>query len=91
MIPIVLEHHEKYDGSGYPRGLAGEAISLGGRIFAVADVYDALTSQRPYRAGLPPERALAIIAAGRGTHFDPAIADAFMDLMRARLGTSAAA
>jgi putative nucleotidyltransferase with HDIG domain len=91
VIPIVLEHHEKYDGSGYPRGLAGEAISLGGRIFAVADVYDALTSQRPYRPGLPPERALAIIAEGRGTHFDPTIADAFMDLMHRRLGTSTAA
>ena len=91
VIPIVLEHHEKYDGSGYPRGLAGEAISLAARIFAVADVYDALTSQRPYRVGLPPERALALIAAGRGKHFDPAIADAFIDLMHRRLGTAAAA
>jgi putative nucleotidyltransferase with HDIG domain len=84
VIPIVAEHHERYDGSGYPHALAGTDISLGGRIFAVADVYDALTSQRPYRDGLPPARAIEIVRAGRGSHFDPEIADAFVRMMAER-------
>ncbi len=89
VIPIVLEHHERFDGTGYPRGLTGEEISLGGRVFAVADVYDALTSSRPYRAGLSPERAMEAIHAGRGRHFDPKVVDAFVVLMRRRLGQAA--
>lgn len=75
---IALTHHEKWDGSGYPRGLAGEAIPLYGRICAVADVFDALTSERPYKDAFSNENALAILREGRGTHFDPAILDVFL-------------
>ncbi|MGE4293059.1 MAG: response regulator [Desulfovibrio sp.] len=70
-------HHERWDGSGYPDGLKGPAIPLFGRIIAVADVYDALTSDRPYRDGMPRDKALKIIAEGRGTHFCPDVVDAF--------------
>jgi putative nucleotidyltransferase with HDIG domain len=81
VIPIVLQHHEWFDGTGYPDGLAGEAISLGGRIFAVADVYDALTSDRPYRAGLSRERAIESIEQGSGRQFDPRVVEAFLAVM----------
>jgi putative nucleotidyltransferase with HDIG domain len=81
VIPIVLQHHEWFDGTGYPDGLAGEAISLGGRIFAVADVYDALTSDRPYRAGLAPERAVESIKQGAGRQFDPRVVEAFLEVI----------
>ncbi|QEP43957.1 two-component system response regulator [Ectothiorhodospiraceae bacterium BW-2] len=74
---IALTHHEKWDGSGYPQGLKGEAIPLAGRICAVADVFDALTTKRPYKEAWPLERALAVIDEGRGSHFDPAVVDAF--------------
>jgi putative nucleotidyltransferase with HDIG domain len=82
VIPIVLYHHERWDGSGYPRGLAGEAIPLLARVLAVADVYDALTSERPYRAGMDIETALAIIENGSGTHFEERIATAFIAMIR---------
>jgi PAS domain S-box-containing protein len=72
---IALSHHERYDGSGYPQGLAGEEIPLEGRITAVADVFDALLSDRAYRPALTLEEALEIISDGRGTHFDPQIVD----------------
>lgn len=75
---IAWAHHERWDGSGYPRGLSREAIPLPARIVALADVFDALSSDRPYRAAWPPERVLAEIVAGRGTHFDPRIVDAFL-------------
>jgi putative two-component system response regulator len=77
---IAGSHQEKWDGSGYPRGLRGEAIPLSGRLMAVADVYDALISKRIYKPPLPHERAVAIIRAGRGAHFDPDVADAFIEL-----------
>jgi HD-GYP domain-containing protein (c-di-GMP phosphodiesterase class II) len=77
---IVLAHHEKFDGTGYPRGLAGESIPLGARIFAVADVFDALTTDRPYKAALSYRSAADSIANGRGTHFDPDVADAFLKI-----------
>jgi len=76
---IALSHHEKWDGSGYPRGLAGEDIPLCGRICALADVFDALTTKRPYKNALSNERALEIMAAGRGSHFDPALYDLFLE------------
>lgn len=76
---IALSHHEKWDGSGYPRGLAGEDIPLYGRICAVADVFDALTSRRPYKQPYSNEKALSIMREGRGTHFDPDLLDLFMD------------
>lgn len=74
---IAHSHHEKWDGSGYPQGLAGDAIPLSARIVAVCDVYDALRSERPYKEAWPHDRAAAIIHEGRGTHFDPQMVDAF--------------
>lgn len=74
---IALSHHEKYDGSGYPQGLAGEAIPLAGRIIAIADVFDALTSERPYKRAWPLEKAADFLREGAGTHFDPAGVAAF--------------
>jgi len=76
---IALTHHECYDGSGYPRGLAGEEIPLEGRIVAVADVFDALLSDRCYRPALTMAEAVAIIETGRGSQFDPKIVDILLD------------
>jgi putative two-component system response regulator len=75
---IAWTHHERVDGSGYPRGLVGEEIPIHGRIAAVADVYDALTRDRPYRPAMPVSEATALMAAGRDTHFDPDVLDTFM-------------
>ena len=75
---MVFTHHEWWDGGGYPRGLAGEEIPIGGRILAVVDVYDALVASRPYRAPMPHEQAVGIIRAQRGTHFDPDVVDVFV-------------
>jgi len=83
VIPIVVQHHERFDGSGYPDGLAGEAIDHNARVLAVADVYDALISDRPYRPGLQRGRVLAVIEQGAGSHFDPAIVAAFLEIMAA--------
>lgn len=77
---IAYGHQEKWDGSGYPEGLVGDAIPVSARLMAVADVYDALISRRVYKEGMSHERAVSIIVEGRGTHFDPDIADAFMVL-----------
>lgn len=76
---IALAHHEKWDGTGYPEGLRGEDIPVEGRIAAVADVFDALTSERPYKAPWPVEEARDHVLQGRGTHFDPAIVDVFQE------------
>lgn len=76
---ITMSHHEKMDGTGYPNGLSGEDIPLWGRICAVADVFDALTSKRPYKKAFPNEKAYEILREGRGNHFDPDILDAFFD------------
>jgi len=76
---IVFTHHERWDGSGYPRGLRGDAIPIPGRLVAVVDTYDALVARRSYKDALPHDQALEIIRQGRGTHFDPAIVDAFLD------------
>ncbi len=73
---IALTHHEKWDGSGYPKGLKGSIIPLAGRIVAVADVFDALTSKRPYKEPFSSEKSYSIIKEGRGNHFDPDIVDA---------------
>ncbi|MCL2182107.1 MAG: response regulator [Chitinispirillia bacterium] len=72
-------HHERWDGTGYPRGLAGEAIPLEGRIMAVADVYDALVSERPYKKPFTHEQAVEIITKESGSHFDPKIVEAFLN------------
>jgi HAMP domain-containing protein len=77
MIPIVLYHHERFDGTGYPHGLRGHAIPALARVVAVVDVFDALVSDRPYREGWLPERAAAHIQENAGSHFDPAIVTAF--------------
>lgn len=76
-IDIPWHHHEKWDGSGYPYGLKGETIPLGARLFAVVDVWDALISDRPYRAAWPAEKVREDIEAGVGSHFDPAVVEAF--------------
>jgi putative two-component system response regulator len=76
---IARTHHERWDGLGYPRGLAGEAIPVEGRIAAVADVFDALTSDRVYRSALPVESATRMMREERGRHFDPVLLDAFLD------------
>jgi putative two-component system response regulator len=78
---IALSHHEKWDGSGYPAGLSGRDIPLVGRICAVADVFDALTSTRPYKEAFSVDKSLEIMEQGRGTHFDPAVLDAFLNSM----------
>ncbi len=78
---IALGHHEKWDGSGYPSGLAGEAIPFEARIVAIADVFDALTSERPYKKAWPVEEALNYLRENRGRHFDPALVDLFLTLM----------
>jgi putative two-component system response regulator len=75
---IALSHQEKWDGSGYPQGLAGEAIPVSARLMAVADVYDALISERVYKKAFTHDRARQLIVAGRGQHFDPDVVDAFL-------------
>jgi putative two-component system response regulator len=76
---IAQTHHERWDGKGYPLGLLGDDIPLEGRIVAVADVFDALSSKRPYKDPFPREKCFDILREGRGTQFDPAVIDAFFD------------
>ena len=83
LIPYALYHHERYDGEGYPFGLTGEEIPIEGRLIAVADTFDAMTSNRPYRKGLSPEIAVAELEKGKGTQFDPVIVDAMVRAYRA--------
>ena len=79
---VAREHHERWDGTGYPDHKSGEDISLAARIVAVADVYDALTSTRPYKEAWSPERGLAAIESESGKHFDPRVVAAFVALYR---------
>jgi len=81
---IVAQHHEWFDGSGYPNHLRGESITIHSRILALADVFDAITSDRPYRKGIPAQQALQIIREQSGTHFDPAVVAAFLTLCVSR-------
>jgi HD-GYP domain-containing protein (c-di-GMP phosphodiesterase class II) len=81
-LEIPHYHHEKWDGSGYPRGLRGNEIPLPARIFAVADVWDALTTNRPYREAWPRERARQYLMDESGTHFDPKVVEIFLGLLR---------
>lgn len=78
LYPLILYHHEDYDGSGYPEGLEGDEIPVGARIIHVADAFEAMTSKRPYRNSLGATEALRRLTEGRGTHFDPAVVDALM-------------
>ena len=80
-LDIPHFHHEKWDGTGYPRGLKGEAIPLSARIFAVADVWDALTRDRPYRKAWSKEKSLDYIRENAGKHFDPQVVEQFLNLM----------
>jgi putative two-component system response regulator len=82
---IALTHHEKFDGSGYPNGLVGEAIAIEGRIVAVADVFDALTTKRCYKPAFSIEKSVDIMAEGRATHFDPQLLDLFLNNLDAAL------
>jgi putative nucleotidyltransferase with HDIG domain len=82
VVPIVRAHHESWDGSGYPRGLRGEEIPIGARILSVVDCYDALTSDRPYRAAMSEQDAIAIIVERRGTMYDPHVVDTFLRVYR---------
>jgi putative two-component system response regulator len=75
---LALTHHERIDGTGYPRGLAGDEIPIEGRIAAVADVFDALTSDRVYRPAYQPDEAVALMREGRGRHFDAELLDLFL-------------
>ena len=77
---VVLHHHERWSGAGYPHGLRGEQIPLAARIFALADAFDAMTNDRPYRRALPLEQALAEIESGAGGQFDPELARVFVEL-----------
>lgn len=77
---IALTHHEKWDGSGYPKGLKGKAIPLVGQITAIADVFDALTSKRPYKEAFSVEKSFEIIREGRGNHFSPEVVDPFFEV-----------
>lgn len=85
-LELVHYHHERWDGSGYPQGLAGEAIPMAARIFAVVDVYDALTNDRPYRPAMPQDQALAYIQLQSGKHFEPRIVAEFLKLMKGTRG-----
>jgi HD-GYP domain-containing protein (c-di-GMP phosphodiesterase class II) len=79
-VDIILSHHERWDGSGYPRGLAREDIPITARAFAIADAFDAMTSDRPYRTAMGRERVLEVISDAAGSAYDPDIVDAFVDL-----------
>ena len=82
IIPIMANHHENYDGSGYPRGIKGIKIPIESRILSVADIYEALTADRPYRKGFSKKRAIAIIEEEKGRKLDPKITDLFLDMVK---------
>jgi putative nucleotidyltransferase with HDIG domain len=81
ILPLVLQHHERFDGQGYPNGLSGDAITLGARIIAVADVYDALVSDRPYRSGWTAQQAVELIRQEAGRQFDPLVVKVFLKVL----------
>ena len=81
-LDIPYSHHEKWDGSGYPQGLKGEKIPLAARIFAIVDVWDALSSERPYRDAWPKKKVHQYLKEQAGEHFDPAVVEAFLTLIQ---------
>jgi putative two-component system response regulator len=86
---IVYTHHERWDGAGYPEGLADEQIPIPGRVVAIVDMYDALVTRRVYRKPLSHDEAVDLIVEGRGTQFDPAVVDAFLQVVAALRDMSA--
>ena len=84
LVAIVRNHHERYDGAGYPDGLAGKAIPLAGRLVAVCDAYDAMVNQRPYRAAMPHAAAIEVLVAGRDQQWDAELVDAFVAIQEQR-------
>ncbi len=80
---VAESHHERWDGHGYPLGLIGSDVPLVGRIVAVADVFDALTHERPYKPAWPAEQAVALIRSSAGTQFDPRVVEAFLEIVAA--------
>lgn len=86
ILDAVANHHERWDGGGYPAGLAGENIPILGRIMAIADAFSAMTLDRPYRAGMDIEKALLEIEKGAGSQFDPRLARVFIEAMRSNSG-----
>ena len=84
--PIAFSHHERWDGKGYPDGLEGEQIPLSGRIMAVADAYDAMISDRPYRNGMPGEKVLSILREGAGSQWDPNIVEVLPEIIEPEEG-----
>lgn len=91
-VPIIRHHHERWDGAGYPDGLSGESIPIGARMVAVADAWDAMVTDRPYREGLPADEAVRRLRAGAGTQWDTRFVDGFLDLYQhGAIGTEARA
>jgi putative nucleotidyltransferase with HDIG domain len=84
IVPLIEQHHEWYNGGGYPHGLTGDEITMGGRILAVADVFDALISDRPYRPGMPLERVVSIVGEDAGRQFDPRVVETLMEIIKDR-------
>jgi HD-GYP domain-containing protein (c-di-GMP phosphodiesterase class II) len=84
-ISMIRHHHERWDGNGYPAGLKGYAIPFGARVIAVADGYDAMTSDRPYRNALSARQAIQILLEGRGKQWDASVVNAFVDMMSEKL------
>jgi len=82
MLPMIYHHHEFINGSGYPDGIAGDAIPLGARVLTVSDAYDAMTSDRPYRKAMSKERGLEILESEKGKQFDAHMVDVFVELAR---------
>jgi response regulator RpfG family c-di-GMP phosphodiesterase len=78
---VILDHHERWDGRGYPNGLAGEEIPIAARVFAVADAFDAMTSDRPYRAAMPKDEAIEVIRLESGGHYDPHVVEVFDEVV----------
>lgn len=89
IIPMIRQHHERWDGKGYPDGLSGDALRIEARIMAVADVYDAMTSDRPYRKGMDLERVLSIMESEAGHQLDPSVVEVFLDLMQEKSALAA--
>jgi HD-GYP domain-containing protein (c-di-GMP phosphodiesterase class II) len=83
-IPYVLYHHERWDGSGYPKGLDGRDIPIEGRVMAIADVYDALTRERPYHPDRPASEVMMYLQIKAGTQFDPELVEAFLDILKGK-------